>query len=226
MVNWLGYLIPFITISFGFLPFTFLSIVSGSFWLNSPHEFPLLVFPTVLIGDSIILPIFNYRVYRLFTIHIDYEHLKSNKIILIAGAIVGSFLSFSINIFTHNLWKNDQYTGFMDTTVGKLSVAGWWHCFFSIAEMLIVIMFLCAWGLCLKEQLTEVYEYAYRTWSVFFWFSSFSLFDFLVRHLFIFHTKSLAEALRTDWLSLITFCVSLVILITLRGFSRIYSRNL
>jgi len=39
----------------------------------------------------------------------------------------------------HYIWIHDNYTGFMDVTYGKLTVAGWIHLFFSFISGSVVI---------------------------------------------------------------------------------------
>src|SRR5260370_17212830 len=53
------------TFLLGSLPFVTLSLATNSFWPDSAVDFPLSLIPSVLIGDSVFLPLFNAVVFRI-----------------------------------------------------------------------------------------------------------------------------------------------------------------
>lgn len=59
------YWIPFLTFLSGFCVFLGLSIRDHAFWVTSRHQFPLVLIPSILIADSILLPLFNLRMFQL-----------------------------------------------------------------------------------------------------------------------------------------------------------------
>jgi len=127
--------IPLATFCLGFTPMMVLSLLTDSFWFNSPHDFPLVAIPSVLIGDSLFFPIINYKIYSSLSL-ISFKKQKSAIL-----ATISLILSLLINSYSHYLWTQDKYTGFMDTEIGRLSIAGWWHWGYSIIQMFIILYF-------------------------------------------------------------------------------------
>ena len=58
--------VPLITFFSGFLSFALLSIYYKVFWVTSNYDIPLIYNVSVMVGDSILLPIFNYMVFNLY----------------------------------------------------------------------------------------------------------------------------------------------------------------
>jgi hypothetical protein len=141
-------LIPLVTLCLGFIPMLIMSILMKGFWINSQYDFPFVLIPAVLIGDSLFLPVLNYWIYVA---------LKQTKPLLKPKTIfvtTFSCLLFSIvmNSYTHYLWSHDKHTGFMDPMYGTQSMAGWWHYGFSILQMTIVFIYVVVWILTVKQQ--------------------------------------------------------------------------
>ena len=55
----LGWPIVFASVVLGPVPMITCALVTNSFWPSSPHPFSFLKIPSVAIGDTFILPIFN-----------------------------------------------------------------------------------------------------------------------------------------------------------------------
>lgn len=169
------YLVSIITFIAGFFMFFVFSLFSDSFFLSSKVDFPLLVFPTILLGDSVILPVINYRIFRSLKL------LKGKMCLQIYIIIVISFLISCVgNIFIHLLWVNDNYFGFMDFIYGQLSFAGFIHLIFSIVQTNIIVFFSTM--LVVFPDLFD-HDYRYNVFTLFLFviFCSLSICDFLVQ---------------------------------------------
>ena len=57
-------IVPIITFFVGFFVFLTLSIINKAFWFNSSVDIPLIYNVSVMIGDSIILPITNFMIFN------------------------------------------------------------------------------------------------------------------------------------------------------------------
>ncbi len=61
------------------------------------------------------------------------------------GLLLGGLLSLAtcapIVIYEHILWTRDQYTGFIKSGTGHLSLAGIWHAAFASVEMAVIVWF-------------------------------------------------------------------------------------
>jgi len=169
--------IPILTFLFGFFLFFVSSLISNSFFLDSQYDYPLLIFPTILLGDSILLPIFNYKFFNMIR-NID---IKPNSKFKILFAIIVSFIASSfINIFIHSTWIHDNYTGFMDLESEELSFAGYSHLIFSILQTMIVFCFIF-FSLFIFNYKTNNYKSTINTWLIFLVFSLLSIVDFFVQ---------------------------------------------
>jgi hypothetical protein len=111
------------------------------------------------------------------------------------------------------LWISDAYTGLMDTTLGKLSVAGAWHLWFSVVEVGFVLMFMGIWILFWRAGLAAAFRHACKVWGIVVAFSALSVADFLIRHLYIFKETDLLGAFGRDWASLLSVMLSLLTLV-------------
>ena len=72
-------LVPIITILSGFFPFCLLSIYNGVFWINTTYDVPLIYNWSVMLGDSIILPLINYQIAKLLFWDITFPRLAMMK---------------------------------------------------------------------------------------------------------------------------------------------------
>lgn len=195
-------IISTITLCIGFVPMLVISLRTNSFWLSSPYDFPLVTIPSVLIGDSLLLPFLNYKIFCALR---RLMREKNNWLILFFSFLV----SIAINSYTHFLWTQDMYTGFMDMTIGTLSFAGWWHWGYSIIQMTIIAYFVVIW---MKEMpiIGRKYHKEFmRAWFIFVAFSSLSLLGFILKYLFILD-ESFIEALRMELVSFFPIILSIL----------------
>jgi hypothetical protein len=141
-----------VTFVFGFVAYSIPSIFDGTFFPTSSVAFPVTKIFTILIGDSIFLPILIGICVRFLCLlrenldavkseafaHnklIDWLLSKRTTLFGIGAAVLG-------NSFLHYVWIHDNYTGFMDTSFGKLTIAGWIHLVFSFFATSLVIVFV------------------------------------------------------------------------------------
>lgn len=206
------YLVPLITFVLGFFVMLIISIKLNAFWFTSSVDFPLISIPSIFIGDAILLPILNYRLYKLLKNEAILDLFKTYSTAFIILISLSLLLSIAINFSTHLIWIKDSYTGFMDVLPGKLSVAGWWHLCFSIIQLAIIFIFIGVWYFLYSQGMKAQFAYLLNTWKIVLIFSSLSILDFLIRNLFVFKNHNIISALKADWTSFITLFISLIIL--------------
>jgi len=204
------FLIVVTTFLLGFYPFTVLSVRSDTFWLDSAHPFPLLVFSSIWIGDLLIIPVFNLFFYKFLVQTKD--RIAELKVHVFCAAFVSLLFSCLINSYTHYSWVHDPYTGFMDLRIGVLSSAGWWHFGFSGIQMAIVFFFLFLWFI-LNLKNDDAIRNGLRALCSLFVFSLLLPLDVVLKHFIVLKTQSLIEAIRMDWLVVTITPVSLLILL-------------
>lgn len=197
------------TVLFGFLPTAVMSIKANAFWLSSPYDFPFVAIPTVVFGDSILLPLLNYRFVRFVRYHTTGRFFKHRLGLAITVCLIALAFSVTINSCLNYLWTHDRYTGFMDMTLGQLSAAGWWHYAFSVAQTAVVLSFVGLWIGLYKNRKLKAAHYGYKTWKVFVVFTSIALADFAVRQFYVLKTGTLTQALGRDWSSFLSLLLSL-----------------
>ncbi len=174
-------LIAFVlTLAIGFLPFAVLSIWSGTFWLHSRVAVPLFMVPSVLLGDSLLLPIFNRRAVPLLISMLRGPMSAGTRVWLASAAVVAFLVSIAVSVWLHGLWASDKYTGFVDPVPGQLSAAGKWHLVFSILQMTLVLWFLLA-AFTLPAPQSEIA----RAWIVFVVYTILTIGDFAIMHVVI-----------------------------------------
>lgn len=219
------FLLPSLTLLFGFIPMLVLSILSKSFWLSHQIDFPFLAIPSVFIGDSLFLPFFNYKYFSTFKIEIGFQKLKKYKQEVILMFVISFIISFVINSYTHLNWIHDPYQGFMDLVFGRLSTAGWVHFEFSVMEMTIILSlvgFSILFYICKNK---NGFNKIASIWIIFVFYSSLSLIDFLFRNLIIFPNTYLFRALLPQWISFAQLYFALFWFILLIIGKRLLSRN-
>jgi len=168
------------TVGVGFFPFLILSIRTDTFWPHSAVSVPLTFSPSILIGDSIAIPIFN-----AYAIPLIIKALRSPVEIAFAKrhwtmAVLSATLSWLTNIEMHIGWTKDKYTGFIDPTLGKLSLGGWWHCAFASCEMAFVLFLVSTCLMSAHDSLKGERETVLRAWRVFLLYSTLPVVDTLV----------------------------------------------
>lgn len=207
-----GMIAAIITLAVGFVPFAVLSLLSGTFWPHSKVAVPLFLVPSVLIGDSILLPLFNRRAVPLL-INFLRCTLPSSRISPWLFALGALLASTCINAWLHFRWKADDYTGFIDPSPGQLSVAGKWHLVFSILQMTLVLWFLFLAFVAWKESGRTVHAEVARAWSIFMAYSALSIADFAVMHLVIAPGRPFSI---TDLVALAPFPLTVIVYALLR----------
>lgn len=204
-----------LTLALGFVPLLVLSLTTGGFWFSSKYDFPLIMIPNILLGDSLILPFFNYRLSVLLRKKLGTKYLTTRKGVgLILG--ISIFFSFITTSYTHYIWTHDNYIGFLDPTFGQLSLAGWIHFFFSVIQMSAVIFLVGLIGLIYKDRLSDAYQYAYNTWVLLVPFSLLGVLDIIMKHVFILKNYDMWTAFKLDWSSLILLATTIFVLLLSR----------
>ena len=178
-----SWLIVGITITMGILPFSILAYSTRTLWFGSSVDSPLAAVPSVWLGDTVLIPILNIRIVSFLSAFFA-EYGTRARHVFARGSLVALMASSLIAGYTHYMWTKDQYLGFIDTQLGALSIAGWWHLAFTALEMAFVFTFLFLWH---RTATSLGKSYAYSrgelVWRVFFWYALLSVADFLVLHL-------------------------------------------
>lgn len=182
-----------------------ISALTDSFWIDSPHQFPLVLNPSVVLGDTLILPILNLQVYR----RLSSLSIKSGD--LWRSVSIAALLSIALNSYSHFLWTQDAYTGFMDLVPGKLSLAGWWHLGFSILQSTILFTYAILWLTASSRLALHQFQRFTRTWWLFILFTLLNIPGFLIKQFFIFPEISWRDALLFEWSSFIPTLLALLI---------------
>jgi hypothetical protein len=164
-----------VTLVSGFIPFLVLSLLTGSFWSRSGVAVPLTLSPSILIGDSVLLPLFNGFAFPFVWDLVRRSILVRNRVIV--SALVGLVLSAALNVYLHVLWSRDAYTGFIDPTRGTLSFGGWWHCAFGSLELVLVLVFLTT---CFSSRERIVGRQILRPWWALLAYSAMSILDAVI----------------------------------------------
>lgn len=132
------------TLLVGPIPMALLAAMDGTLLPSSTHKFPLVAVPSVVVGDFLLLPLFN-RAALPIIVEAGRALLTRRRRFLVSLIVVLLAVSVAINAATHYSWVHDDYTGYTDSQLGQLSPAGWWHLGFSIVEMVVVGLFVILW---------------------------------------------------------------------------------
>ena len=217
-------IIPVITLLAGFVSFVILSIHFKVFWITSKYDVPLIYNVSVMVGDFIILPILNYKIFNLFIFKIGADKIQKYRKTLIAWIIIAFAISLLSNIFTHLYWVNDPVTDFISFTPGKFSIIGYWHLVYSIIQMFILFMFPFFWVVAVKENNNEAIKYSHHTWLYVLAFSTLAIFDLLMKYFFVNHSATLMSVIQKDKLAFITVILSFLLLYIMKKYEkRIYT---
>lgn len=198
------YYVPVLTVLLGIVPMAALSLSSSTLWFDSKVEFPLFSIPTIFIGDTFLLPWFNYKAFELFA-QSKFDHKIKTLTLRI---IILSTVSYLLNLYTHSMWVSDSHLGFMDTELGKLSSAGIWHFWFSVFQIVIVLLFLWISFDFYKQKNTAALIDARKTWFIILIFSQLTIFDFIVKHILIFHSENIVQQIVHEINSFSTLFIS------------------
>jgi hypothetical protein len=193
----------FITILLGGFPFLLFSLNTNSFWPHSSVNFPLTRVPSVLIGDTVLLPIFNAMAVDVL-FNSRYRRVLDCVRKWVKAVVVVTVLAFSsiISGYLHYRWVHDQYTGFVNPQRGSISAGGLWHYFFSTGQMSIIILFLGVSALIAWQRIEGARSAVLRVWIVFLAYAALSLGDFAMKQRFVVHNPNLLYGLKSDWLLL------------------------
>lgn len=204
-------LIPVITFLIGFFSFVGLSIYYKVFWINSEYDIPLILNASVMIGDSILLPIINYRIFYLYTNKLAITNPSTKLPLWITVFLIISLL---INIYTHNSWVNDKFTDFVSFQPGKYSIIGYWHLAFSVIQNVILLLLPLLWVKSIFSKNNSAIKYCKKTWFFFFLFTLLSILDLLNKHYFVYKT-TFRQAVINEGFPFSTSIIALILLITM-----------
>lgn len=159
-------IVPIVTFMTGFFTFLTLSIYYEVFWMDSKYDVPLIYNMSVMLGDSILLPIINYKIFNLFFNLLRKQVL--NKQFVFWG-IFGLLISILINYYSHRFWTQDQFTDFIGFSIGTYSIIGYWHLIFSILQVFILMIFPYLWYQSIQRNNFQAMRYARNIWNYFFY---------------------------------------------------------
>lgn len=204
-------LIPSLTFLLGFFTFVSLSILYNVFWIDSEYDVPLILNISVMIGDSILLPIVNYMVFNLY-----FNKLSMTKpnIKLYLWIILSFVISLLINIQAHNSWVNDRFTDFVSFQPGIYSIIGIWHLAFSVIETVILLLLPFLWVKSILTKNSSAIKYSRKTWVLFFLFTLLSSLDMLNKYYFVYET-TLSQTIKNEGFPFTTSIMALILLITM-----------
>lgn len=177
---------PIVTFFTGFFAFLVFSIKYDAFWPTSKVDIPFIFIFTMSVGDFILLPIINYKLADIAHNVLTVEKLKKYSSLILKWLIIGGVASIILNSVTHYAWAKDKYTDFMGLVPGKLTLGGWWHYWFSIFEMLIIIIFPLFWHISIKEKNEVAIRSCRNAWYFVFAFSTLMIANFIHQYLFVF----------------------------------------
>ena len=204
--------IPIFTFIVGFLSFLILSIHYGVFFLDSPYDVPLILNMSVMIGDSILLPIINYSVFNLYFNILGYRKPNISLNIWIA---ISFFFSAILNLYSHISWVNDKFSDFIGFQQGEFSIIGYWHLIFSIIQFLILLIYPFLWFQSISIRNETAILYSKKIWIYFFLFTSLGTFDMLNKYLFV-YSDTLIQTIRNEGFPFLTIIISLILLLVMR----------
>ncbi len=170
------------TLWLGFIPFAVLSLMTHTFLPTSRVSVPLTLVPSVLIGDSILLPLFNRSVWVL--VAPNFRSLtKHTRTALLIGGLLSLTISAPIVIYEHILWTRDQYTGFIKLSLGHLSLAGIWHAAFASIEMALLSWFLGISLIWSRDRQRLPRRQLLQTWGIFLVYASLCVPDYIIKRI-------------------------------------------
>jgi len=179
------WLVATATVVAGILPLTLIAYSTKSLWIGAPIDSPLILVPSVWLGDSVFLPILNWRIVQFLKAFFASQDAANGRGDFIRSLLPAVLASSAISGYTHYIWTQDKYLGFIDTSYGSLSVGGWWHLGFAIVEMGFVFTFVLLWRkVAASGANVDVYRRGTLVWRAFLWYVLLSIADFAVLHLY------------------------------------------
>ena len=191
------WLVVAITILAGILPLTVIAYRTKTLWFGSRVDSPLMAVPSVWLGDSVFLPIFNCQIVAFFQVFFSSESGTKSRHIFLRSLALALVVSSVIAGYSHYMWTQDQFLGFIDTSYGSLSTAGWWHLGFTIIQMALVFTFILIWLRTARVNgARSAYGYGVLAWRTFFGYALLCIADFAVFHLYSLPRRPLHDY---DW---------------------------
>ena len=203
-------LVPIITILSGFLPFCLLSIYYRVFWINTIYDVPLIYNMSVMIGDSVLLPIINFQIAKLLFVDITVPRLAVMKRTILIWILCSLLLATIVNLFAHFAWKNDMYSDFISINKSTFLLSGLWHLCFSILEMTIMFLFPLFWFKSVKLRIINGRRRSINIWILVLIFSTLASFDMLMKYFFV-YKLTLIETIRTDYFAFVTPSIAILL---------------
>lgn len=178
----------FITIFIGYLPVLLMSMSLDAFWFDSKYSFPFMKIPSVFIGDLFVIPVINYFIVSFAREYQEYLNEKKKLVVVVMLLFFVVFLI--INGLLNSYWVSDSYLGFMDVDYGVLSIAGWWHFWFSVLEEMLISSFLVLFAYMAYNGVGDTIKRLYFVIRLLFIFSLFSIGDLIFKIAFIYKNIS------------------------------------
>lgn len=189
----------------GILPMLMSTLYNNTFASTSNCDYPLILFISIIIGDTIFLSIFNYYFIRL------YFEVKPKKRIEFVGLIFLLCINLLVFYIVHNLWATDNVTSFMDLSFGKLTFAGYWHWVYSSIEATIIFSYLYIWTKYTKSY-KNIFEIGLNGWKWLCLYTLCGIADFIIKLLFLSYEKWY-ENLENEFVTIIKILLAYSILL-------------
>ncbi len=219
-------IVPIVTIVVGFLSFFLLSIYYKVFWITSEYDSPLIYNVSVMVGDSILLPLLNYKIFHLFINCLGLDLMKKHGQTLTIWILITFIISSILNLSTHLVWVNDELLDFIGFRKGEFSIIGYWHLVYSILQMIVLMIFPFFWFLAIKEKNKAAMKYSYHIWQLLLLFSTLAIFDMLNKYFFVHQGKTLLEAIQIDRFCFSTVIMSFILLFIMKIIEKRYATTI
>ena len=207
-----------VSVLFGPLPLAIIAALTNSFWPSSPHPFSYVKFLSIVIGDTLFLPIFNGYAYRLFRNRATAASPASPSL---TRYVVGTItLSLAAQYWIHCQWSLDQYTGFMDLVMGRISFGGWWHLVYAGFETATVLLYAFVWITALSVD-EKLYAICRAGWRWFIWYCVIGIGDSILHRFTVFAALKWGDVLAIEWPNIVKLILALVLMDL---FHRVHSR--
>src|SRR5664279_11366 len=192
--------VSFMTLALGFFPFLIISLATGTFWPRSRVAVPLSLSPSIVIGDGLLLPIFNGMAAAALIPVFGVIALKRLKVRVAIWGVLLLACSTILNVYLHIRWSQDRYTGFIDPEYGRLSLGGKWHCAFASGELAFIVLLLITCVTFKPDNRQRHRNKVLRLWRVLIGYASMSIAD--VVFMIIFVHRPISELSLPDYFAL------------------------
>lgn len=222
MKNRYLWIAPIATLLFGFIPSLILSIHYKVFFLSSSYNIPLCINASVMLGDSILLPIINYYIIRAL---IKYKNqfwldLRWDGVLLFLSSMlfIGAILSIAIHLY----WVGDDVTDFVGLKKGVISVPGITHLIFTSLQLTIAISFSAMVIKAYIAKYLNILRLSLIPMRLFVGFTFLSIIDMINKKLFVYKTTPFKDILIHDSYTFgtISFSIILLIIVSVRAKSK------